>query len=180
MRSLAARLGTGAMTLYNYAANREELELLVVEAVLAEAKWHVAAGAGWRQQVQAAAHSGWMALRAHPNVTPLVLTRRSRSPAVMNIAEALWGALSQSGLTGGALLVGLRTVSAFVMGFSQAVPPSNGRRRPLFTACMDSKSASGPPRNCEPRAGAPASCKAVSKACSSTACPPCASAPSWA
>ena len=36
MRSLAAVLGTGPMTLYNHVADRTDLEVLVVEAVGAE------------------------------------------------------------------------------------------------------------------------------------------------
>ena len=38
MRSLAAALGTGPMTLYNYVKDREELEGLVAEAVLADVR----------------------------------------------------------------------------------------------------------------------------------------------
>ncbi len=40
MRSLAAALGTGPMTLYNYVKDREELEGLVAEAVLADVACH--------------------------------------------------------------------------------------------------------------------------------------------
>ena len=39
MRALAAELGTGAMTLYNYVKQREGIDLLVVEAVIGEARW---------------------------------------------------------------------------------------------------------------------------------------------
>ena len=38
MRTLAGALGTGPMTLYNYVRDRDELDALVVEAVLAEIK----------------------------------------------------------------------------------------------------------------------------------------------
>jgi AcrR family transcriptional regulator len=38
MRTLAGALGTGPMTLYNYVKDRDELDALVVEAVLSEVK----------------------------------------------------------------------------------------------------------------------------------------------
>jgi AcrR family transcriptional regulator len=120
MRALAAELGTGAMTIYNYAAHREDLEVLVVEAVMAQAWWRPEPGEDWRAQVHGIAAAGWHAVRAHPHALPLILTRRSRSPAVIDISEALLAALARGGLSGQHLLVGLRAVSAFVMGFSQA------------------------------------------------------------
>src|SRR5437868_5643316 len=39
MRALAAELGTGAMTLYNHVEHREDLEMLVVDAVVADTHW---------------------------------------------------------------------------------------------------------------------------------------------
>lgn len=120
MRALASALGTGAMTLYNHAAHREDLEILVVEAVIAEARWPSPHHADWRAEVHGIAAALWRAIRSHPHAIPLILTRRSRSPAVLEVAEALLGALSRSGRSGHRLLVAFRAVSAFVMGFSQA------------------------------------------------------------
>lgn len=120
MRALASALGTGAMTLYNHAAHREDLETLVVEAVIAEAHWKRHQHPDWRMGVHGIAAALWQAIRSHPHALPLILTRRSRSPAVLEVAEALLGALSRSGLSGQGLLVAFRAVTAFVMGFSQA------------------------------------------------------------
>jgi AcrR family transcriptional regulator len=120
MRSLAAELGTGAMTLYNYVAQREGLDLLVIEAVMAQARWDRGPFADWRDEVRAVASGLWRAVRAHPNAIPLILTRRSRAPAVFEVAEALLGALARSGRSDGDLLVAFRSVSALVMGMAQA------------------------------------------------------------
>jgi AcrR family transcriptional regulator len=120
MRTLAAALGTGAMTIYNYAAHREDLEVLVVEAVMAEAKWPDTGKADWRAAVHMVAGALWRAIRAHPHAIALILTRRSRSPTVIDAAEALLEALSRGGRSGHSLLVAFRAVSAFVMGFAQA------------------------------------------------------------
>src|SRR4051812_9579495 len=119
MRSLAAELGTGAMTLYNHVEHREDLEVLVVDAVMAKAKWPKAQREDWRDDVRAIATAVWRAVRAHPDVIPLVLTRRSRSPAALEVAEALLGALARSGRSGRRLLVAFRAVTAFVTGFAQ-------------------------------------------------------------
>jgi AcrR family transcriptional regulator len=120
MRSLAAELGTGAMTLYNYVPQREGLDLLVIEAVIAEVHWDRDAFADWKGEVRAIASALWRAVRAHPNAIPLILTRRSRAPAMFEVTEALLAALSRSGRSGADLLVAFRAVSALVMGLAQA------------------------------------------------------------
>ncbi|RJF99196.1 TetR/AcrR family transcriptional regulator [Noviherbaspirillum saxi] len=120
MRALAGALGTGAMTLYNYVNEREGLDLLVVEAVISEAQWSLSDDEDWQDQVRIIATALWCAVRAHPNAIPLILTRRSRSPAVLKAAEALLTALAGSGRTSQSLLVAFRAISALVMGFAQA------------------------------------------------------------
>jgi len=120
MRTLAAELGTGPMTIYNHVANRADLDVLVVEAVVARADWPQPRGVDWREDVQCIATAMWRAVRAHPHAIPLILTRRSRSPAALAVAEALLDALSRSGRSGQRLLVAFRAVSALVMGFAQA------------------------------------------------------------
>ncbi|HEX7868240.1 MAG TPA: TetR/AcrR family transcriptional regulator C-terminal domain-containing protein [Variovorax sp.] len=120
MRALADELGTGAMTLYNYVPQREAINLLVVEAVIAEARWVRIPGADWRKEVRAIASALWSAVRAHPHAIPLILTRRSRAPAVFEITEALLDALARSGRSGPQLLVAFRAVSALIMGLAQA------------------------------------------------------------
>ena len=119
MRALAARLGTGAMTLYNHVAHREDLEVLVVEAVVGAVDWPRRERADWRDAVRDIALALWRAVRAHPRVIPLILTRRSRSPAVFDASEALLDALARSGRTGRELLVAFRAIQALIMGFAQ-------------------------------------------------------------
>ncbi|WP_432726127.1 TetR/AcrR family transcriptional regulator [Variovorax sp. W6] len=120
MRALADELGTGAMTLYNYVPQREAINLLVVEAVIAEARWERRPDVDWREEVRAIATALWQAVRSHPHAIPLILTRRSRAPAVFEITEALLDALARSGRSGPSLLVAFRAVSALIMGLAQA------------------------------------------------------------
>lgn len=120
MRSLADELGTGAMTLYNYVSQREELDVLVVEAVIAQAHWPAGRHESWQDEVRAIASAWWRAVRAHPHAIVLILTRRSRSPAVFEVTESLLGALARSGRSGQPLLVAFRALSALIMGLAQA------------------------------------------------------------
>ncbi|PJZ69413.1 TetR family transcriptional regulator [Leptospira perolatii] len=120
MRNLAASVGTGAMTIYNYVSDRAELESMLVEAVMSEVKWSPRPGADWKQDVRDIALAMWKAARIHPHVIPLILTRRSFAPAMLDPTEALLDALYRGGLTGGDLLVSFRTVSGFATGIAQA------------------------------------------------------------
>jgi len=122
MRNLADALGTGPMTLYNYVRDRDALDALVVDAVMAEVALP-AATQDWRQDVRMIAAATWRAVRRHPQVIPLLLTRRSLHAATLAPVEALLQALAASGRTGADLLVAFRTVSGFVAGLAQAQLP---------------------------------------------------------
>lgn len=120
MRSLAAALGTGAMTIYNYVDGREGLEQLVTGAVMTEAHWDVDPGSGWEEEVVAIAVGTWQAVRVHPNAIPLILTRRSLDLETLRPAEALLRALARAGMSGRRLLVAFHTVSGLIAGSAQA------------------------------------------------------------
>ncbi len=119
MRSLAASLRTGPMTLYNYLDGRDALEELVVDAVASEVPL-LEQTDDWVADVTATATVLWAAVRLHPATIPLVLTRRTSSSASLAPVEALASALARSGLEGFALLVAFRAVMGFVMGIAQA------------------------------------------------------------
>lgn len=119
MRALASKLEVGPMTLYNHVAHREDLEVLVVDAVLQRVVWPQRSDGDWRQAARDIAVAFWRAVRAHPQVIPLILTRRSRSAAVIEASEALLQALAGSGRTGADLLIAFRSVQALIMGFAQ-------------------------------------------------------------
>lgn len=120
MRALATALGTGPMTLYNHVEDRADLDGLVVDAVLAEVRWERAPRDDWKDEVREISEAVWRAVRAHPHAVPLILTRRSRSAAFSDLAEALLTALARGGRRGRDLLVAFRAVTGFVTGFAQA------------------------------------------------------------
>lgn len=119
MRTLAAALGTGPMTLYNYVTDRDDLEGLVAEAVINSVDLP-APSDDWQQDVQTVAVAIWSAVRGHPNVIPLVLTRRTVSSSSYAPAERLVEALARGGLDDADLLAAFRAVLALVMGSAQA------------------------------------------------------------
>jgi AcrR family transcriptional regulator len=129
MRTLAAALGTGPMTVYNYVADKEGLEELVVAAVVAD----VAVPAptdDWQHDVHAIATAMWRGVRAHPAAIPLVLTRRMSSATGFAIADALVGALGRAGMADKDRLYAFHAVLGFVVGAAQAElagPLAHGR-----------------------------------------------------
>jgi AcrR family transcriptional regulator len=118
MRSLATALGTGPMTLYNYVKDREELEGLVAEAVLADVDLPPSSD-DWLADVKSIATAIWLAVRQHPNAAPLVLTRRTVSAEGYLPAERLIESLSRAGLGDLDLLAAFRAVLSLVMGAAQ-------------------------------------------------------------
>ena len=118
MRSLASKLGTGPMTIYSYVGDRDELDALIVDAVLAEVRWPKTRGR-WQNDVRSIAEALWLVVRAHPNVIPLILTRRSQLERNLEPGEALLHALSRSGRSAEQLLIAYRTVLGYVYGLAQ-------------------------------------------------------------
>jgi AcrR family transcriptional regulator len=129
MRSLAAALGTGPMTLYNYVRDKEGLEELVVAAVVAELEVPEPSG-DWQQDVYAIADAMWHGIRAHPAAIPLVLTRRTSSATGFAAVDALIAGLGQAGLDDRDQLAAFHAVLGFVVGAAQselAGPLTRGR-----------------------------------------------------
>lgn len=132
MRALAAALGTGPMTVYNYVRDKEGLEELVVAAVVADVEVP-APSADWVADVYAVAEAMWRGIRAHPAAVSLVLTRRASSATGFAAAEALIAALARGGLTDADRLAAFHAVLAYVVGAVQselAGPLTRGRDAP--------------------------------------------------
>lgn len=119
MRSLASALGTGPMTMYNYVADKEGLEELVVAAVVADIAVPDPTD-DWRHDVHAVATTMWRGVRAHPAAIPLVLTRRMASATGFAIADALVEALVRAGLDDRDRLSAFHAVLGLVTGAAQA------------------------------------------------------------
>lgn len=119
MRALAGALGTGPMTMYNYVADKEGLEELVVAAVATGIEVPESTD-DWAADVHAAASAIWRGIRAHPAAIPLVLTRRMTSATGFAVVDALVEALSRAGLSDIDRLSAFHAVLGLVTGSAQA------------------------------------------------------------
>ena len=119
MRTLANALGTGPMTLYNYVADKEALEELVVAAIVAKVRLPDPTD-DWLHDVYTIATAMWTGVRAHPAAIPLVLTRRMSSATGFAAADALIAALTRAGLDDCDRLSAFHALLGFVTGAAQA------------------------------------------------------------
>src|SRR6266851_1284328 len=75
MRNLAKELQTGTTTLYRYVSGKDEVLVLVADAVLGETQLrHPVEGMGWRHVIEELARAMRTALSAHPNVAAVFAT----------------------------------------------------------------------------------------------------------
>lgn len=120
MRALASELGTGPMTLYNHVRDRNDLELLLVDAVLQKLQLPAKKARDGHTEVMQLATAMWRGIRMHPQVVPLILMRPTRSPEALELGQALVAALGRAGFRGKALRAATRATSAFITGFAIA------------------------------------------------------------
>ncbi|OLF13348.1 TetR/AcrR family transcriptional regulator [Actinophytocola xanthii] len=118
MRSVAGELGVATMSLYRYVADREELEALVVEHVLAGVDLSVPPG-DWRDQVTVLLERVREAVCEHRHVVPLLVRHRHAVPASLSWIEAMLTVLDGAGFTGRRRVLAQRTLVSFVIGVLQ-------------------------------------------------------------
>lgn len=118
MRTVARELAMGTMSLYRYVADREELEALVVDRVLAEVDVRVPRGSA-RRRLATLADRVRTAVGDHPAVTPLLLAHRHRSTGSLRWGEAVLGVLADAGIDGARRVIAFRAVLAYVFGALQ-------------------------------------------------------------
>ncbi|WP_058041629.1 GntR family transcriptional regulator [Streptomyces roseifaciens] len=99
MRGVAGRLGVAAMSPYRYITSKDDLVLLMADAVLAELSYPDDAPAGWRQRLELGARALWAVHRRHPWLAHIgPLTRPLAVPRLIGYSEWMLGALDGHGL----------------------------------------------------------------------------------
>jgi AcrR family transcriptional regulator len=118
MRRIADEVGMGAMTLYGYVRNKEE----VVEGVtaLAFAALHrtTPSDAGWEDQLRGEVENLHDLCLRHPNLVVLVLGQTSASPGLFRLRERMLGTLLGAGFEETTALYALGILTSYALGFA--------------------------------------------------------------
>ncbi|WP_431932473.1 TetR/AcrR family transcriptional regulator C-terminal domain-containing protein [Nonomuraea jabiensis] len=95
MRGLADRLGMATMSLYRHVAGKDDLVLLMVEAVIDEFPLPEEPPEGWRARLETSARLQWAGYRAHPWMAGVTsLTRPLPSASLLRHTEWVMAALA--------------------------------------------------------------------------------------
>jgi AcrR family transcriptional regulator len=116
MRNVAARMGAGTMTLYNYVQTKDELIALMDDALMAEAL--IPDGQlpdNWRDAIAAIARRTWAVLARHPWAL-VSLQGAQLGPNTMRHFEQCLAALADTGLDSAAKFDLLTLVDSYVFG----------------------------------------------------------------
>jgi AcrR family transcriptional regulator len=98
MRRLAGALGAGAMSLYHYVANKEELLDAMIDVVFQEIELP-SEDADWQSAMRRLAESTRQALARHPWAIGLMESRTSPGPANLRHREAFTACLRRAGFS---------------------------------------------------------------------------------
>ncbi len=118
MRAVARELGMATMSLYRYVRDKDELEALVVDQVLATVDLAVPPG-DWRERLTTLLNRVRDAVLTHPATVPLLLRHRHSAPASRRMIEATLTVLTDAGFTGTERVVAQRTLVAYLLGALQ-------------------------------------------------------------
>src|SRR5829696_9817306 len=97
MRRLATRLGVVPGALYNHVRNKQQLQDLLLDGVLAEVDLDLDPALGWTEQLKVLAHRLRQVLEDHPGVAGILKTRDPLGPHSLTLAEAFLSPLQTAG-----------------------------------------------------------------------------------
>jgi AcrR family transcriptional regulator len=97
MRSLAARLGVVPGAVYHHVRNKEQLQDLLLDGVLAEVEFDLDSSLHWTEQLKVLAHRLRQVLEDHPGVAGILKTRDPLGPHSLALAEAFLSPLLATG-----------------------------------------------------------------------------------
>ncbi|MFD9942862.1 TetR/AcrR family transcriptional regulator [Nonomuraea sp. NPDC059023] len=120
MRALAARLGAGTMSLYEYVRTREDVLDLALDEVFGEIDLPAPGSLPWRELLARQLARSRAVMRRHPWVPGLTATRPLAGPNALARAELFHAELARAGLSGPALSAAVGALSFYVSGFTAA------------------------------------------------------------
>ena len=118
MRALAARLGVVPGALYHHVGNKQQLQDLLLDGVLAEIDGHLDPSQPWTDQLKLLAHRLRAVLEAHPGVAAILKTRDPLGPHSLALAEAFLAPLQAAGFADRQAGLAFFLVVDYTVGFA--------------------------------------------------------------
>ncbi len=122
MRSLAARLGVVPGALYHHVHNKEQLQDLLLDGVLAEVDVHLEPSQPWTEQLKLLAHRLRQVLEDHPGVATILKTRDPLGPHSLALAEAFLAPLQAAGFADRDAGLAFFLLVDYTVGFAVSSP----------------------------------------------------------
>jgi AcrR family transcriptional regulator len=125
MRRLAASLGVVPGALYRHVRNKQRLQDLVLDNVLAEVDVHLDPSLGWNDQLMVLAHRLRQVLEDHPGVAGILKARDPLGPHSLALAEAFLGPLRAAGFADREAGLAFFVLVDYTIGFAVSSPPTS-------------------------------------------------------
>jgi AcrR family transcriptional regulator len=129
MRSLAARLGVVPGALYHHVRNKEQLQDLLLDGVLAEVDFDLEPSLPWTEQLKVLAHRLRAVLEDHPGVAGILKTRDPLGPHSLALAEAFLSPLQTAGFADRQAGLAFFLLVDYTIGFAVSSPTSVNEQR---------------------------------------------------
>jgi AcrR family transcriptional regulator len=139
MRTLAARLGVVPGALYRHVRNKEQLQDLVLDGVLAEVDYGVDPSMPWGERIKLLAHRLRTVLEDHPGVAGLLKTRDPLGPHSLALAEAFLAPLHAAGFPDREAGLAFFLVVDYTVGFAVSSPRTSVNERRVRDAAIRSQ-----------------------------------------
>lgn len=137
MRELAGELGVSVMTLYNYVANKDELNTLAIDFVLRDVEIPPPDSGDWRHRMRRLMVDARAAMARHRGVS---LRNGPRSAEAARLAEGVLAILAASGYDEDAAARAFTLLYTFMLGQVQVdafTDPGHGAGEPTLQSVTD-------------------------------------------
>jgi AcrR family transcriptional regulator len=125
MRRLAGRLGVVPGALYHHVRNKQQLQDLLLDGVLAEVDLDLDPSLGWTEQLKVLAHRLRQVLEAHPGIAGILKTRDPLGPHALALAEAFLSPLQTAGFADREAGLAFFLLLDYTIGFAVSTPATS-------------------------------------------------------
>jgi AcrR family transcriptional regulator len=136
MRRLGHELGAGATSLYWHVKNKEQLQDLMLDALIGEVAGEVRAVEGWREQLAEMARALRRVLIRHRHIAPLLGDRPTLGPRALDAAEWVMTVLRSNGFDARTTSLASGALINYASGFALFESKSSGSADPVESKAM--------------------------------------------